>query len=96
LYDEKHLLPEGADGHLSIGSRDPHLVLEEDGSLTIVISRSSQHDGGLAGANRLHPPEGAFSLYLRVYWPEEKALDGSWTPPALQKASGTPDVANDF
>lgn len=96
LYDERHLLPEGTDGQLSIGSRDPHLVFEEDGSLTIVISRGSQHDGGLAGSNRLHPPEGAFSLYLRVYWPEENALDGSWTPPAVRKVSRDTDVADEL
>jgi hypothetical protein len=82
LYDERHLLPEGTDGQLSIGSRDPHLVLEEDGSLAIVVSRSSPQEGGLAGANRLRPPQGAFSLYLRATGPTRRPLmDHGHRPP---------------
>jgi hypothetical protein len=33
-------------------------------------------------ANWLPAPEGPFYLTLRIYSPEQAALDGTWTPPA--------------
>ena len=27
--------------------------------------------------------EGPFYLVLHIYWPEQDALDGSWTPPPV-------------
>lgn len=30
-------------------------------------------------------PKGDFSLYLRAYWPKTEIIDGSWTPPAVQR-----------
>ena len=39
-------------------------------------------------ANRLPAPAGDFIPIQRMYWPKEKApsvLDGSWTPPKVQK-----------
>jgi hypothetical protein len=38
-------------------------------------------------ANWLPSPEGAFALFMRLYWPTEKSpsiLDGSWVPPAVR------------
>ena len=35
-------------------------------------------------------PKGEFIPMLRMYWPIEKApslLDGTWTPPRIEKAS---------
>jgi hypothetical protein len=38
--------------------------------------------------NWLPAPIGAdFSLYMRAYWPKAGVLDGSWTPPAVQRAA---------
>jgi hypothetical protein len=31
-------------------------------------------------------PSGTFSLYIRCYWPEQAALDGTWKPPKIEKA----------
>jgi hypothetical protein len=28
-------------------------------------------------------PDGPFALALRIYWPEQAALDGTWTPPSV-------------
>jgi hypothetical protein len=91
VYDDKHILPEGTGGRVSLGSRDRSLVFNPDGSLTISIG----HDGGAKGLgsnikgsptkNRLSAPAGDFSLYLRIYWPERGALDGTWTPPAAER-----------
>ena len=54
-----------------------------DGSLTIVIEtggRAAFADGG-ESQNSIVAPEGPFSLYLRLYAPEDNALNGLWTPP---------------
>lgn len=79
VYDAGHALPRQAGGRHAIGSHDPTVRLEADGSLTIVVGRSGQDED-----NRLTPPPGPFSLYLRLYWPEKSALDGAWTPPAVR------------
>jgi hypothetical protein len=57
----------------------------EDGALDLYI----QHDspGKDKEANWLPCPEGDFVLFMRLYWPNEKApsiLDGSWMPPAVR------------
>ena len=64
----------------AIGDRDP-LKFNEDGSLDLVI----QHDapGGDKDRNWLPTPEGGFNLTLRIYWPKDEALQGSWIPPAV-------------
>jgi hypothetical protein len=63
-----------------------------DGSLDIYI----QHDspGRDREPNWLPaPPEGAFNLTLRMYWPEDKPpsfLDGTWKPPGVERVPVTP------
>lgn len=57
-----------------------------DGSLTIVIEtggRAAFADGG-ESQNSSVAPEGPFSLYLRLYAPEDNALNGLWTPPPVE------------
>jgi Protein of unknown function (DUF1214) len=39
-------------------------------------------------SNWLPAPEGPFNITLRMYWPKEAVLDGSWKPPAIQKVAG--------
>jgi hypothetical protein len=84
LYDGRHALPQQEGGRHAIGSRDPTVRYGADGSLTIVIGRAGQPD-----ENRLTPPDGPFSLYLRLYWPEESALDGVWTPPPVRSTASS-------
>ena len=53
----------------------------DDGSLDLYIQKDSP--GKDKEANWLPSPEGDFALFLRLYWPNEKApsiLDGSWMP----------------
>jgi hypothetical protein len=33
----------------------------------------------------LPAPAGTFSLYIRAYWGENAILDGTWTPPTIEK-----------
>ncbi|MCT0202118.1 DUF1214 domain-containing protein [Synechococcus sp. CS-602] len=61
----------------------PKLKKNIDGSLTIHIQKDSP---GKAGeANWLPAPNGPIYLVMRLYWPKESALKGSWQPPALQR-----------
>src|SRR5262245_5807282 len=60
-----------------------------DGSLTLYFQNESP--GKDREANWLPAPKGPFIPMLRMYWPKEKnpsILDGSWTPPAVQRAAG--------
>ena len=38
-------------------------------------------------ANWLPAPEGQFYLVMRIYWPEQAALDGTWTPPSVKQSN---------
>ncbi|MGM4961699.1 DUF1254 domain-containing protein (plasmid) [Bradyrhizobium barranii] len=59
-----------------------------DGSLTIYFQNESP--GKDKEANWLPTPKGEFIPMLRMYWPKNESpsiLNGSWKPPAVQKAS---------
>jgi hypothetical protein len=58
------------------------LTYNPDGSLDIYIQNASP--GVDKEFNWLPAPSGAFELGLRLYWPQESALNGSWVPPAVQ------------
>ena len=59
------------------------LKYNADGSLDIYIQRDSP--GKDKEANWLPAAEGDFSVTMRIYWPKESMLDGSWKPPGIQK-----------
>jgi hypothetical protein len=65
-----------------INSTTEGLVYGDDGSLTITIQREQPEDAA-EKANWLPAPEGPFYVVLRIYWPEESALDGTWAPPPV-------------
>ena len=67
----------------SLGDRTPGIQYNDDGSLDLYL----QHDspGPDKEANWLPAPDGPFALALRIYWPEQEILDGSWQPPAVRK-----------
>ncbi len=62
-------------------------VYGDDGSLTLYIQKDSP--GPELEANWLPAPDGPFYAILRLYGPEEAALDGEWKNPPMVKA-GTP------
>jgi len=88
LYDERHALPLATGGKVAVGSRDSGLRYGADGSLTIIVSREAVATAtdGDTSSNRIVAPNGVFSLYLRIYWPDESALDGTWTPPPCTRS----------
>jgi hypothetical protein len=73
----------------SVNSHDVkngEVLLNEDGSLDIYISRKKPSDVKKA-QNWLPAPqkESRFSLAIRNYWPLEKALQRKWNPPLIQE-----------
>jgi hypothetical protein len=66
-----------------ISSTSEGLVFGGDGSLEITIQRDPPAGAG-ERANWLPAPDGPFYLVLRIYWPEQAALDGGWTPPPVR------------
>jgi hypothetical protein len=63
----------------------PEMKKNPDGSLTLYIQHASP--GKDKESNWLPAPKGPFATYMRLYWPKEAALDGSWTKPELIKAN---------
>ena len=80
-YDEEGYVQPNGTGRCSLRERDD-LVFEPDGALELAIQVSAPLEGPLA--NWLPCPEGAFSLCLRLYWPETAGLDRSWAPPPVR------------
>ncbi len=81
MYNDRQCFVANGLGRYAIGDRD-NLVYGEDGSLDLYI----QHDnpGTDREANWLPAPEvGSFNLIMRLYWPDQRVLDGSWVPSRL-------------
>lgn len=77
-----------ADGFLvpdAAGAQSVHR--DADGSAgvetRIVVSRERPAD--LGDAVWLRPPDGAFSLMMRLYWPQQQALDNAWPYPPVRR-----------
>jgi len=85
MYDDRQLFADNPIGRYALGSRDP-LRYDSDGSLMLYLQRESPGRG--LEMNWLPTPmEGAFTLTLRLYWPEPAALDGRWAPPLIKRVS---------
>jgi hypothetical protein len=61
----------------------PGLTKNADGSLTIYIQKDSP--GKDQESNWLPAPNGPLYAVMRLYWPKEAALKGSWQPPPVQR-----------
>lgn len=84
LYDENHHFYSNPWQRYAIQSGD-RLHYETDGSIHIVISEKPPENG--QHLNWLPAPKANYSLYLRVYAPDETVINGDWTPPAVVNAS---------
>ena len=83
MYNEAQFFAANSQNRYAIGDRDP-LKYNHDGSLDIYIQRQSP--GVDRESNWLPAPaSGAFTMNLRLYWPEPEVLVGKWTPPAVQR-----------
>jgi len=61
----------------------PELKKNADGSLTLYIQKDEPTDPDQK-ANWLPAPNGPIYIVLRMYWPKESVLNGSWQPPGIQ------------
>jgi hypothetical protein len=81
-YDTEGYFIPNALKRLALGDRDK-LVTSADDSLNLYIQSDSP--GVDMEANWLPVAKAPFTLLMRLYSPKTEVLDGSWTPPALQR-----------
>jgi hypothetical protein len=62
----------------------PDMKKNAEGSLTIYIQNKSP--GKDKEANWLPAPDGPIYLVMRLYWPKEEALNGTWKPAPIVRA----------
>jgi len=84
LYNDKHLFHPNDLKRYSLGTKNKTLRFNDDGSLTLYAGGGSP--GADKQSNWLPAPAGPFSLYIRAYWGKQGILDGSWKPPAIERA----------
>ncbi len=83
MYDDRQLFAENSINRYAIGDRDK-LTFNPDGSLDLYIQRESP--GKDKESNWLPAPKsGGFTMNLRLYWPKDTVLDGSWSPPPVKR-----------
>jgi len=61
----------------------PDLKMDSDGGFTLYIQHESP--GADKESNWLPAPSGPFYLLLRLYWPKQEVIDGTWTPPLIER-----------
>ena len=59
----------------------PQLKRDADGGVTLYVQNKAP--GKAKETNWLPAPTGPFMMVLRLYWPEDAALNGTWTAPPL-------------
>jgi hypothetical protein len=83
LYDAEHFYHDNPLKRYSLGTKNKNLKLNPDGSLTLYAGAKSP--GKDKESNWLPAPNGAFSLYIRAYWPDKTVVDGSWQLPVVER-----------
>ncbi len=63
----------------------PDLKKNADGSMTIYLQKDSP--GADNETNWLPAPDGPIYVVMRLYWPKDAALTGSWKPPAVVRSN---------
>ena len=87
MYDADYFFVANPIDRYSISPRQP-LKANPDGSVDLFIQKDSP--GAAKESNWLPAPAGKFLLMMRLYWPDEgkpSILNGTWTPPAVKRAS---------
>jgi hypothetical protein len=85
IYNEHHFFVANKINRFSAGTKNKDLKLNADGSLTFHVQAEEPAEA-VQRANWLPAPKGDFSLYVRAYWPKTAVNDGTWTPPAVERA----------
>ncbi|MBE2189775.1 MAG: DUF1254 domain-containing protein [Candidatus Kapabacteria bacterium] len=84
MYNAQSFFVENPINRYNISAWMP-LKYNADGSLDIYIQKDSP--GKDKESNWLPAAAGDFSVTLRVYWPKESMIDGSWKTPGIKKVS---------
>ncbi|MCK6460162.1 MAG: DUF1254 domain-containing protein [Planctomycetes bacterium] len=82
MYDADYFFVANRLSRYTLSARNAFRT-EPDGSVELYIQRESP--GADKEANWLPAPAGPFHLMLRLYWPQESFLGGSWAPPAVRR-----------
>jgi hypothetical protein len=82
MYDSEYFLVANSINRSSLSSRDKFQE-NPDGSADLYIQ--NEFPGADKQANWLPAPEGEFILMLRLYWPTDEAVDGTWAPPPVRR-----------
>lgn len=80
LYNDKFFFVANPLNRYNLSSRDIFKV-NADGSLDLYIQHQTPEIE--KKSNWLPAPNGPFNLILRLYWPKDSVLKGTWTPPAV-------------
>src|SRR5262249_61133457 len=83
MYDSEGFQAANELNRFAIGDRD-QLDYNPDGSLDIVIQHANP--GPDREANWLPAPRGPLGITMRLYAPKPEVLNGTWTPPPVNKS----------
>lgn len=84
LYNQQHFFEPNELNRFSVGTKNKTLQYNPDGSLTVYVQATAPADR--LRSNWLPAPrDGDFTLYIRSYWPKPAILNGTWTPPPVEK-----------
>jgi hypothetical protein len=87
MYDAEGYQVANPINRFAIGDRDA-LKFNADGSLDLYIQHQSP--GAERESNWLPAPKsGVLGLTMRLYAPQQTALDGRWNPPSVRRVDGT-------
>jgi hypothetical protein len=82
IYDKEYYLAANSSNRCALSSRDTFQE-HPDGSTDLYIQ--GEFPGEDKQANWLPAPDGEFILMLRLYWPNDEAVDGTWVPPPVRR-----------
>jgi hypothetical protein len=82
LYNAEHFLVANPLNRYKLDSRSKFRH-NQDGSLDLYVQKDPP--GKAKESNWLPAPADQFELELRLYWPRESVLSGTWKPPAVNR-----------
>ena len=87
MYDGKTqlLVANALDRYLINSPMLPGLKKGSNGSLTLYLQKDSP--GADKEPNWIPAPDGPMYVVMRLYWPKQSALNGSWKPPPVQRSN---------
>jgi hypothetical protein len=82
MYNARKAFVRNPINRYALSNRDK-LKLDADGSLSLYVQSDSPGKG--QESNWLPSPQDSFIVVMRLYWPRQEILDGTWKIPALER-----------